>query len=194
MDGFQLLETLKSDEQLKNIPVIMLTARVELRDRLKALRIGVDDYLTKPFIEEELFARIENLLRNAENRRAVQTTTEIPDTATAPSTVATIDTAWLEKLEKITLSKLENVNLVIADIAEALDISERQLYRLIKENVGKTPNQYIKALRLATARKMLEEQTYPSVKAIAISVGFKDVKYFSSQFKKEFGQLPSSYF
>ncbi len=72
MDGFQLLEKLKNDENLRALPIIMLTARAEMQDRLKALRIGVDDYLTKPFEEEELFARINNLLANADVRKKVK--------------------------------------------------------------------------------------------------------------------------
>ena len=61
MDGFQFLSNLKSSDVYCSIPVVMLTARAELQDKLKALRIGVDDYWVKPFEEEELFARIENL-------------------------------------------------------------------------------------------------------------------------------------
>ena len=52
MDGFQLLEKIKSKDNLRHLPVIMLTARADVKVKLKALRIGVDDYLTKPFIEE----------------------------------------------------------------------------------------------------------------------------------------------
>ncbi|MBK9337871.1 MAG: response regulator [Lewinellaceae bacterium] len=70
MDGYRLLEQLKSNEATRHIPVVMLTARAEAQDKLKALRIGVDDYLLKPFDEEELLVRIENLLRNAANRQA----------------------------------------------------------------------------------------------------------------------------
>lgn len=69
MDGFQLLEKLKTDDNLRSLPIVMLTARAEMQDRLKALRIGVDDYLTKPFEEEELFARLKNLLNNAKMRQ-----------------------------------------------------------------------------------------------------------------------------
>ncbi|MBK9335630.1 MAG: response regulator [Lewinellaceae bacterium] len=68
MDGFQLLEKLKGDDRWRHIPVVMLTARADLRDKLRALRIGVDDYLLKPFEEDELLARVENLLQNYSNR------------------------------------------------------------------------------------------------------------------------------
>jgi len=64
MDGFELLAKIKSDDRFRHIPVIMLTALSDIRDKLKALRIGVDDYILKPFVEEELLARIENLLRH----------------------------------------------------------------------------------------------------------------------------------
>ncbi|MBK6947546.1 MAG: response regulator, partial [Haliscomenobacter sp.] len=69
MDGLQLLEALKSREATWHIPVIILTARADAADKLKALRIGVDDYLLKPFDEEELLARIANLLRNRVHRQ-----------------------------------------------------------------------------------------------------------------------------
>lgn len=192
MNGFELLEKLKSSSEFRHIPVIMLTARIELRDKLKALRIGVDDYLTKPFVEEELLARIHNLLNNAENRVVAQPVPTLPERQTQPP-LPKVDTEWLEKLEKVALSKLGNVNLLIEDIAREMELSERQFYRRIRENVGQTPNQYLKTLRLNTARKFLEEQTYDSVKVTALSVGFKDIKYFSHQFKKEFGRLPSEY-
>ena len=79
MHGHQLLEKLKSDDATWHIPVIMLTARVDVRDKLRALSIGVDDYLLKPFDEEELLVRIENLLKNQAARRSVAITEVEPE-------------------------------------------------------------------------------------------------------------------
>ena len=73
MDGFELLENLKSSPIHKKLPVIMLTAWASLKDKLNVLCIGVDDYLTKPFVREELIARIDNLLQNAQGRKEVLT-------------------------------------------------------------------------------------------------------------------------
>lgn len=201
MDGFQLLEKLKSCPTCSRIPVIMLTARIELQDKLKALRIGVDDYLTKPFVKEELMVRIENLLKNAASREEarVEFAREEQNAEGQADPVETlvpppnIDHEWLGKLENIILGKLGNVNLVVDDIAAEMNLSRRQFYRRIKENTGLTANQYLKTLRLTQARTFLETKEYDSVKAISYAVGFKDVVYFSRQFKKEFGKFPSEY-
>ena len=192
MDGFQLVDRLKSSAHFQHIPVIMLTARVELKDKLKALRIGVDDYLTKPFVQEELLVRIQNLLKNASRRTSVDEVTVMAVEEEVKNKIV-IDTEWLEKVENLILERIEKIDFVIDEIVQELDISRRQMHRRIKAYVGQTPNQYIKTLRLTKARTLLEEGEYMSVKAVSISVGFKDVKYFSIQFKKEFGRLPSSY-
>ena len=72
MDGFQLLHKLKSSDVFRHLPIIMLTARADLQDKLKALRIGVDDYLLKPFEEDELLARIDNLLQHNLQRNFIR--------------------------------------------------------------------------------------------------------------------------
>ena len=63
MDGFQMLEKLQADPELKQIPVLMLTAKTGTEDVVKALNMGANDYLKKPFVYEELQARVETLCR-----------------------------------------------------------------------------------------------------------------------------------
>ena len=64
MDGYTLLEKIKADAYWSKTPVIMLTARSAEEDKLQALRMGIDDYLLKPFSPDELKARIQNLVQN----------------------------------------------------------------------------------------------------------------------------------
>lgn len=66
IDGFKLCEKLRSDEKTKDYPIIMLTARAEDSDRIEALKLGADDYITKPYNAEELILRIRNLLKRTE--------------------------------------------------------------------------------------------------------------------------------
>jgi two-component system phosphate regulon response regulator PhoB/two-component system alkaline phosphatase synthesis response regulator PhoP len=66
MDGMELCRMLKSDPQYSALPIIMLTARIDLEDRVKGLDYGADDYITKPFEGEELLARIRAVLRRSQ--------------------------------------------------------------------------------------------------------------------------------
>ncbi len=64
-DGFELLARLRSNPQWKNVPVIILTSRTREHDAVRALSLGADDYLTKPFSPAELVARIRRRIRPA---------------------------------------------------------------------------------------------------------------------------------
>ena len=187
MDGFQLLEKVKAHDTLRHLPFIMLTARADVRVKLRALRIGVDDYLTKPFVEEELKVRIENLLRNQQERILAKANQaeEIADQTPSPSTEQDI---WLEELEQKVTSELGNISLTAEYLGNEMAISRSQLFRRIKEYTGLTFNEYINEVRYQQARQMLEERSVVSVKAAAYSVGLKDVSYFSRQYKKRFGE------
>jgi len=69
MDGWTVLERLKAEEPTARVPVAMLSARAETADRLRAVRVGAADYITKPFSLRDLLARIQALLERAEAGR-----------------------------------------------------------------------------------------------------------------------------
>lgn len=66
LDGIETCRRLKADERLRDIPVIMVTAKAEEADKIKGLEIGADDYVTKPFSAKELVARVKAHLRRRE--------------------------------------------------------------------------------------------------------------------------------
>ncbi|WNH13998.1 ATP-binding protein [Thalassobellus suaedae] len=200
MDGFKLLETLKTNENLWMIPVVMLTARAEIEDRLTALRIGVDDYLTKPFEEAELFARINNLLNNVKKRKNIspkklKANTKISSVSHSSdkSTLCIPDQEWLAKLEEKIKSNISNFNLSVDTLANELFISRAQFFRRVQALTGMTPLQYIKEIRYAFARNLLETKNVRSVKAASYAIGIRKVQYFSEKYKKRFGKSPSEY-
>lgn len=143
MDGFQLVETPKSDVHLRLIPFIMLTARADMQDKLRALRIGVDDYLLKPIVEEELPARIAALLERSRERRSEQNRAipEMEDKQTIEEETPRqeFDTAWLESLEKIVSHAVQNDQLSVSWIADQMHVSERHFQRRLKALVGLSP-------------------------------------------------------
>jgi YesN/AraC family two-component response regulator len=194
MDGYQLLEKVKKTPELRHIPIIMLTARAGLDDKLKALRIGVDDYLNKPFNEEELLVRIENLIENSKNKlpQTVETsdTSDTPKQDDAPSNK---DLLWLEKVEAEVLNGITQFEFSIETLAATLTTNRWQLSKRLKALTGLTTNQYIQEVRLNHARTLLEAGQVDSIKTLAYEVGMKDSQYFSRLFKKRFGRNPSSF-
>lgn len=193
MDGYQLLELLKKSAQYRMIPVVMLTARAAIEDKLKALRIGVDDYLLKPFEEDELLTRISNLLQHAEDRN--QFSQQEPE-ATAPPIpkIANEDQVWLENLEAYIEQNLESDLLSVTEIADEFAMSQSTLQRQLKRLVGLSPIKYIQEHRLNKARILLENRSYNTVAQVAYKVGFKDPKAFTRSFRKRFGKTPSEFF
>ena len=195
MDGYQLLEKLKSDELYRQIPVIILTARAAIQDKLKALRIGVDDYILKPFEEEELLVRIANLLNNYRQRRefAAAEMTLPPEISEEAISLTKSQTEWLEQLEALILREVQNDQLSVDWIADQLQLSRRQLLRRLKTLTGIVPKQYIQEVRLQEARRLLEAHLVKRVKAAAWAVSFRDERYFSKLFRERFGKSPSEF-
>ena len=188
MDGYQLLDHLKTGQATRHIPVIMLTARAEQPDRLRALRIGVDDYLTKPFDEEELKVRIENLLTNYALRK--EAAAEIEPEAPNP-TFSDADREWLEAFEAFVQKNLSSDILSVTMLAHEFAMSESTLLRQLKRLTGLTPKKYLIEMRLDKARHLLEEGPYASVDRVAREVGYYDVRNFSKSFAKRYGKTPS---
>ncbi len=194
MDGYQLLERLKSDDATRHIPVVMLTARAEAQDKLKALRIGVDDYLTKPFDEEELLVRIQNLLNNQASRRvAITPDDSIPTVQEVPAAplMSAPDREWLEAFEAYVQKHFAGGTLSVSSLTYEFAMSESTLLRQLKRLTGLTPLQYIQEVRLSEARKLLENRTYNSVAQVASKVGYEDASSFTRVFKQRFGKRPS---
>jgi len=192
MDGFQLLEHLKADDRYRHIPVVMLTARADIQDKLRALRIGVDDYLTKPFEEEELLARVENLLQRQQNRLLPQAGAE--SAVSEPPRMSQADADWLSDLEAWTRANLKDEFLNVGALARQAALSERQLLRRLQELTGLSPQQYIAELRLQRARDLLERGAFRTVAEAAYATGFGHAKVFTRAYRARFGRLPSSYF
>jgi transcriptional regulator GlxA family with amidase domain len=98
---------------------------------------------------------------------------------------------WLIELDRQIIQNISKMNFTIDDLAVYMNISKRQLYRLINERIGETPHTYLKNYRLNHAKKLLENKEVDSVKVAAYSTGFPNTVYFSRQFKASFGYLPS---
>ncbi len=185
MDGLELTQTLRSFPNSAHIPILMLTARATDEDRLHSLRIGVDDYLSKPFIPEEVKVRAVNLAENHLKRIALN--------AEVDSSEPTPEEKELFNIQQIIEEQLDKNSLNVISLANDLHTSERQLYRTIQRLTGMTPNEYITSIRLNQARKILLKDKSITVDLVAQQIGFKSRSHFSRLFKKAYGLSPGKF-
>ncbi|MEM9928848.1 MAG: response regulator, partial [Bacteroidota bacterium] len=193
MDGYELLEKIKTSDEFRHLPVVMLTALNETKDKLNALRIGVDDYLLKPFVEEELLAHLQNLLARQRQRLDQQTTADNVTEASPPPELSAADLRWLEELEGLLKAEVGNPEFTMTAVEQKLFISRSQLQRRIKKITGLTPNKYFREIRLQVARDLLESGQVETVASLAAQVGFETAHYFSVIYEERFGRRPSEW-
>ncbi len=196
IDGVELVQYIKNDKTLNAIPLLMLSARDFYTDKLRAIRIGVDDYLLKPFEAEELKHRVSYLLSIKEHK--TEALIDLNDELNNPSLMtsykfSTQDQMWLLGLEEKIKPLLNDPDLDLIKIAKTSEYSLHQITRKIKRLTGFTAKRYIREFRLWQARQLLETNQSITVKEVSYAVGFKSQKYFARIFKDRFGKYPSEY-
>ncbi|GAB4047805.1 ATP-binding protein [Spirosoma litoris] len=189
IDGMALVNALREHATFAHVPIILLTARVDLETRLQALRLGIADYLTKPFNEMELLVRIQQLLQRAdEQARFRQQLSE--ETGFVKEPALSQDAEWIDALQQLIRQHLTNPNLTIHFLAEANSMSERQLYRRMGVLTGLSPNQFIQEVRLQVAHELLEKQPETLIKSVGYQVGYQNTSYFIRIYRERFGVSP----
>ncbi len=183
--GYEVCETLKQDERTSHIPIILLTARATQTDRVDGLKYGADAYLTKPFDKEELVIRLEKLV---EIRQQLQ----LRYTSEFQTAEPSVDDIFRQKLRVHIQANLSNTEFGVAQLVEASDMSQMQLYRKLKALTGKTPSQFIRSYRVHKGLELLQKGDL-TISEVAYEVGFADPSYFSRVFQKELGKSPSHF-
>ena len=186
MDGFQLREAINQQEEWRQIPFLLLTARHLEEDKLRGFQLGIDDYITKPFSTKELLARINNLIKNKRERDKF--TSKDPDTTTL-----SVDQHLLKTLEDTLLSRLDEEDFKVDDLAEAIHYSTKQMGRLIKKHTGLSSIQFILEVRLQKARTLLAQRQCATVLEAQFAVGIRSTSYFTRKFTERFGKNPKDY-
>lgn len=190
MDGYQLCETIKTDEKMCHIPVILLTAKSSEQDVLGGLETGADDYITKPFTPDILLAKIDNLLKSRDrlkkyySQKVTLTSTDIE--------IEPHQEQFIRKAIEIIEQNLTNAQFTATVLAESLNMSQPTLYRRIKTFTGDNIATFIRSIRIKQAAQLLKSGNY-SVGETALKVGFNDTAYFRKCFTHQFGVTPSKY-
>lgn len=189
MSGMELVEKLKESSLISHIPVIMLTAKSSVQNRIEGVVKGAEVYLTKPFNYRELEAYIHTLLRQRNILLSKYSEEQTKPRKDRNKLLKPKDQLFIESLSQIVQDNIENDDLDVDFICGKLFISRSQLHRKIKQIAGCNTSQFVNNLKLDTAYDLLQVSSH-SVKEISYSVGFSSPKYFSTLFKEKFGKSP----
>lgn len=190
MDGIRLCTKLKTDERTSHIPVILLTAKATVENKLQGLQKGADDYITKPFHTTELTARVKNLI---EGRRKLRErfSRELNLQPTIPA-AASPDDRFLQKLIQIIEKNLSDPEFTIEQLEKETDMGHVQLYRKLKALTNQAPGEFLRDFRLKKAALLLTQKK-GNVSQVAFEVGFNSVSYFTRSFRQMYNMTPTEF-
>ncbi len=186
-DGYEVCATLKQNEKTSHIPIILLTAKVAVEDKIQGLENQADDYVTKPFVPRELLARLQNLidsrkkLREKFQRELVLKPSEIA--------VNSVDEQFIQKLLKIIEAHIGDEKFGVEQLADEVGMSRSQIHRKMMALTNQAPNQFIRTFRLTRAMELLKKDA-ATASEIAYQVGFSSPSYFTKCFRDEYGYPP----
>lgn len=187
-DGFEVCSILKNDERTDHIPIILLTAKASVGDKISGFSHGADAYLIKPFHKAELFTRLEQLILLRE--KMLKKVRQDSYSLFLKKQMEGVEVNFLKKA-------IDHIHLHVGDhpfgslqLAHKLQLSESQVYRKLKAITGKSTAVFIRSVRLQKAKELIL-QSNDSISSIAYEVGFNDPSWFSRAFKEEFGYSPS---
>lgn len=191
MDGIELCKLLKNNIDYSHIPLIILTAKSEEKDRALAYETGADAFISKPFNLNVLHARIRNLLKSRERIATdfkSQFVFEIKDL-----NITNLDEEFLQNAIDCVNLHLDDPSFDQQQFSEEMNVSRSTLYNKLKTLTGLNTSMFITNIRLKAACQIMDQNKNIRISDLAYAVGFNDPKYFSSCFKKEFKMRPTEY-
>lgn len=191
-DGFECSREIRENKRTFHIPVIFLTAKAEDADRLKSLRIGVDDYIMKPFNPELLKEKVKALIEQRDLLRKLYAKTLMMDEDVLESSEDVHD-VFMPKMLQIIEENLSNRNFTIKVLTDKLNMSQPTLYRKVKQKTGLSIIEVIHGVRMSKAASIIMSRRYSSLTEVAEMVGYDSMISFRKQFVAQFGVLPSKY-
>lgn len=194
MNGFELCRTIKSQLPFSHIPVILLTALTDERQRIFGITGGADDYIQKPFHTDYVKIKIIHLLQERQKlrERLLEKLRDNKLLLSEPEKVESIDDAFLRKFAEQIEAVYADPEYNVEKLSETLGLSRGHLHRKIKELTGTAPVEFLRTYRLNKATQLLRQNAY-TVSEVAYRTGFSSPAYFSKCFKAVYGVTPTEY-
>ncbi|MEQ8905181.1 tetratricopeptide repeat protein [Ekhidna sp.] len=180
MDGFELVDHLKKDKELKKIPVMVVSARTDKKEKLDLISKGAEDVISKPFDKEELMLKIQNIMSRDWDSNEILS-------KLYAETAEEFEKNIMNRLENLIIKRIDDPHLSVLDLADEMAASERKVYRMIKKISGLTPYELIKEVRWQYLENYLKNNNVRTATEAAQLIGMNNVSSFASQYEKRFG-------
>ena len=190
MDGIECCRRLKGELQTCHIPVIILSAKTDIKDQMEGLQMGADDYIPKPFSLAILTTKIQNMMRT--RRRMLDKYAKSLEVEPEKITFNAMDEALLKRAMAIVEKNMDNIEFSTDEFAREMNMSRSNLHLKLKAITGESTIDFIRKIRFNEAAKLLKDGRY-TVAEVSTMVGFNTPSYFATSFKKYFGCLPTEY-
>lgn len=188
MDGLQLCKNIKGDLKTSHIPLLMLSAKAMVNDRLEGIDSGADMYLSKPFELDILKSSLAQLITS---RQIMFKKFYTGITKDGKEKTTSLDNDFIQKILHFINENLSESDLSVELLSSKVFLSRSQLYRKIKTLTGVSVNEFIRNVRLEKAKQLLEQGNKNiNINEISYKVGFTSPSYFAKCYKIKYGYLP----
>lgn len=190
IDGLEMCRRMKDDVETSHIPIVMLTAKQTLDNRMEGLRAGADAYIEKPFSFAHLHTQIETLLSN--RRRERENFVRRPYLSVQSGGISKVEEQFISKITQLITANIRQPEFSVEQLAADMCMSRSSLHRKIKEISDMTPTDFIRLIRLKKAAELIQEHGYRANEVCGM-VGISSVSYFIKLFQKQFGMTPKEF-
>ena len=186
MDGLQLTQRIKTDLRTSHIPVVLLTARGQMENRIEGTRAGADAYITKPFNTIFLIETLRTMLANRRKWQQRFASDFSPQAGNRP------EKKFINELTALIEQNLNDPGFGVEKLSREMGLSRVQLYRKVQALLNTNVMDYLTEIRLKRAKYLLRETSKPMAE-IALETGFNSAAYFTTFFKQHTRKTPSEY-
>lgn len=187
LDGIEMMKIVKGDFRTSHVPVVMLTAKADIESRIEGIEFGADAYLAKPFNREELLVQLRSLI--GLRKKMQERYASIGHLSLVAGKDFHLEDTFIKRSREIMTSNLSDENFDIQSLCNGMAMSRTQFYRKFRSLTNRTPNDYLRTLRLHKAKDLLTGSDMTVTEA-AYRTGFKNLSHFSKVFSEEFGVNP----
>lgn len=191
LDGLSFCKLLKSNSEFNHIPILLLTAKNSMEDRVECYQAGADGYISKPFELKVLEAKLQSFIINKRCKQQIfHSNTQIN---IAALDYTPLDEKFMQQMLQVIEEHLADEQFDVIKLADLLGLSKSTLYRKTKVLLDVSPSEFIKNIRLKHACQIMEKDSSIFVSEVAFETGFSDPRYFATCFKAAFGITPREF-